>query len=56
MKLIAESIEKNNIPTEFIFGKYDVIIPWKHGDKLRALTSHLPHVEWKEVDKGHRLM
>jgi pimeloyl-ACP methyl ester carboxylesterase len=56
MKLIAESIEKNNIPTEFIFGKYDVIIPWKHGNKLRDLTSHLPHVKWKVVDKGHRLM
>ena len=56
MKLIAQSIEKNNIPTEFIFGKYDVIIPWKHGNKLRALTSHMNCVEWKEVDKGHKLM
>ena len=56
MKLIAQSIEKNKIPTEFIFGKFDVIIPWKHGDKLRSLTSDLPNVEWKLVEKGHRLM
>jgi pimeloyl-ACP methyl ester carboxylesterase len=56
MRLIAQSLEKNKIPTEFIFGKYDVIIPWKHGDKLRSMTSHLPHVEWKVVEKGHRLM
>ena len=56
MKLIAQSIEKNKIQTEFIFGKHDVIIPWKHGDKLRALTSHMNYVEWKEVDKGHKLM
>lgn len=56
MKLIAQSIEQNKIPTEFIFGKYDVVIPWKHGDKLRALTSQINHVKWKVVDKGHRLM
>ena len=56
MKLIAQAIEQNNIPTEFIFGKHDVIIPWKHGNKLRALTSHMNCVEWKEVDKGHKLM
>lgn len=56
MKLIAQSIEKNKIHTEFIFGKYDVIIPWKHGKKLRSFTSHLAHVEWKLVDKGHKLM
>jgi pimeloyl-ACP methyl ester carboxylesterase len=56
MNLIAQSIEKHNIPTEFIFGKFDVIIPWKHGNKLRALTSHLSHVEWKVVEKGHKLM
>ncbi len=56
MKLIAQSIEKNKIPTEFIFGKHDVIIPWKHGERLRSHTAHLPNVEWKEVDKGHRLM
>lgn len=56
MKLIAQAIEKNKIPAEFIFGKYDVIIPWKHGNKLRGLTSHLPNVEWTSVDKGHRLM
>jgi pimeloyl-ACP methyl ester carboxylesterase len=56
MKLIAQSLEKNKIPTEFIFGKYDVIIPWKHGERLRSLTSHLPHVEWKVLEKGHRLM
>ena len=56
MKLIAQAIEQNKIPTEFIFGKYDVIIPWKHGNKLRALTSHMNCVEWKEVDKGHKLM
>jgi pimeloyl-ACP methyl ester carboxylesterase len=56
MKLIAQSLESNNIRVEFIFGKYDVIIPWKHGERLRSLTSHLPHVEWKMVEKGHRLM
>ena len=56
MKLIAQSIEQNKIPTDFIFGKHDVIIPWKHGNKLRALTSHMNCVQWKEVDKGHRLM
>ena len=56
MKSIARSIEKNKIPTEFIFGKYDVVIPWKHGDKLRDLTSMMPYVKWKVVDKGHRLM
>ena len=56
MKLIAQAIEKNKIPTEFIFGKYDVVIPWKHGDKLRASTSQLPYVNWKIVEKGHRLM
>jgi pimeloyl-ACP methyl ester carboxylesterase len=56
MKLIAQSLEKNKIPTEFIFGKYDVIIPWKHGERLRSLTSHLPHVEWKVLEKGHRMM
>ena len=56
MKLIAQAIEQNKIPTEFIFGKHDVVIPWKHGDKLRVLTSHLPNVEWKVVDKGHKLM
>jgi pimeloyl-ACP methyl ester carboxylesterase len=56
MKLIAQSIEQKKIPTEFIFGKHDVIIPWKHGDKLRSMTSHLPHVEWKVIEKGHRLM
>ena len=56
MKLIAQAIENNKIPTEFIFGKYDVVIPWKHGDKLRALTSQMSYVKWKIVDKGHRLM
>jgi len=56
MKLIAQSLELNNIRVEFIFGKYDVIIPWKHGKKLRSLTSHLTHVEWKIVEKGHKLM
>ena len=56
MNLIAHSIKKNKIPVEFIFGKYDVIIPWKHGDRLRSLTSDLPNVEWKLVEKGHRLM
>jgi pimeloyl-ACP methyl ester carboxylesterase len=56
MKSIAQSIEKNKIPTEFIFGKYDVVIPWKHGDKLRDLTSKMPYVKWRVVDKGHRLM
>ena len=56
MNLIAQSLEKNNIPTEFIFGKHDVIIPWKHGKSLRALTAHLPNVEWKLVEKGHKLM
>jgi pimeloyl-ACP methyl ester carboxylesterase len=56
MKSVAHSIEINHIPIEFIFGKYDVIIPWKHGDKLRSMTSHLPHVEWKVMEKGHRLM
>jgi len=56
MKMIAHSIEKHNIPTEFIFGKFDVIIPWKHGNRLRSMTSHLPFVKWKMVDKGHRLM
>ena len=56
MKLIAQSIEKNKIPTEFIFGKHDVIIPWKHGDKLRRLTSNLTFVRWEIVERGHRLM
>lgn len=56
MKAIAQSIEKNKIPTEFIFGKYDVVIPWKHGNKLRKLTSNLTFVKWEMVDKGHRLM
>ena len=56
LKSIAHAIEKNKIPTEFVFGKYDVIIPWKHGKKLRSLTSHLPHVEWKVVEKGHKLI
>ena len=56
MKSVAQSLEKNKIPTEFIFGKYDVVIPWKHGERLRSMTSHLPNVEWKEVDKGHRLL
>lgn len=56
MNLIAHSIKKNKIPVEFIFGKYDVIIPWKHGERLRSLTSDLPNVEWKLVEKGHRLM
>lgn len=56
MKLIAQAIEKNKIPTEFIFGKYDVVIPWKHGNKLRSMTSHLSYVEWKLRDKGHKLM
>ena len=56
MKLIAQSIEQNKIPTEFIFGKHDVIIPWKHGDKLRRLTSNLTFVRWEIVERGHRLM
>jgi pimeloyl-ACP methyl ester carboxylesterase len=56
LKTVAQSIEQNKISTEFIFGKYDVIIPWKHGSELRALTSHMTLVEWKQVDKGHRLM
>jgi pimeloyl-ACP methyl ester carboxylesterase len=56
MKLIAHSLELNKIPTEFIFGKYDVIIPLRHGARLRDLTSQLNYVEWKVVDKGHRLM
>ena len=56
MKFIAQSIEQNTIPTEFIFGKYDVVIPWKHGNKLRSMTSHLSYVEWKLRDKGHKLM
>ena len=56
MKLIAQSIEKNKIPTEFIFGKHDVIIPWKHGDKLRRLTSNLTFVRWEILERGHRLM
>jgi pimeloyl-ACP methyl ester carboxylesterase len=56
MKLIAQSLESNNIRVEFILGKYDVIIPWKHGERLRSLTAHLPHVGWKIVEKGHRLM
>lgn len=56
MKLIAQSIDQNKIPTEFIFGKYDVIIPWKHGDELRKLTAQLPFVKWEVVERGHRLM
>ena len=56
MKLIAQSLEQNKIPTEFIFGKHDVIIPWKHGDKLRRLTSNLTFVRWEIVERGHRLM
>lgn len=56
MKSVAQSLEKNKIPIEFIFGKYDVIIPWKHGDKLRRLTSNLTFVRWKIVERGHRLM
>jgi pimeloyl-ACP methyl ester carboxylesterase len=56
MKLIAQSLEKNIIPIEFIFGKYDVIIPWKHGERLRSHTANLQNVEWKLVEKGHRLM
>jgi pimeloyl-ACP methyl ester carboxylesterase len=56
MKLIAQSIEQKKIPTEFIFGKHDVIIPWKHGDKLRRLTSNLTFVRWEIVERGHRLM
>jgi pimeloyl-ACP methyl ester carboxylesterase len=56
MKLIAQSIEKHNIPTDFIFGKYDVVIPWIHGDKLRRLTSNLTFVRWEIVERGHRLM
>lgn len=56
MTLIANSIEQNKIPTEFIFGKYDVVIPWKHGDKLRRLTSNLTFVRWEIVERGHRLM
>jgi len=56
MKLTAQSLEKNIIPIEFIFGKYDVIIPWKHGDKLRRLTSTLTFVRWEIVERGHRLM
>ena len=56
MKIVAQSIEKNKIPTEFIFGKYDVVIPWKHGDKLRRLTSNLTFVRWEIVERGHRLM
>jgi pimeloyl-ACP methyl ester carboxylesterase len=56
MNLIAQAMEKNKIPTEFIFGKYDVVIPWKHGEKLRSITSHLPFVQWKQLDKGHKLM
>ena len=56
MKLIAQAIEQNKIPTEFIFGKHDVIIPWKHGDKLRRLTSNLTFVRWEIVERGHRLM
>ena len=56
MKSVAQSLEKNKIPIEFIFGKHDVIIPWKHGDKLRRLTSNLTFVRWKIVERGHRLM
>jgi pimeloyl-ACP methyl ester carboxylesterase len=56
MKFIAHSIEQHTTPTEFIFGKHDVVIPWKHGNKLRSMTSHLPYVEWKLWDKGHKLM
>ncbi|MFA9220138.1 MAG: alpha/beta fold hydrolase [Sediminibacterium sp.] len=56
MKLIAQAIEKNKIQTEFIFGKHDVIIPWKHGGKLRRLTSNLTFVRWEIVERGHRLM
>ena len=56
MKTIAQSIETNRIPVEFIFGKYDVIIPWKHGDELRRFTSNLTFVKWEIVEKGHRLL
>lgn len=56
LRAVARAIEQNKIPIEFIFGKYDVIIPWKHGSELRALTSNMTLVEWKQVDKGHRLM
>ena len=56
MNLIAQAIEKNKIQTEFIFGKHDVIIPWKHGNKLRRLTSNLIFVQWEIVERGHRLM
>lgn len=56
MKLIAQSLELNKTPIEFVFGKHDVIIPWKHGDKLRRLTSNLTFVRWEIVERGHRLM
>ena len=56
MKSVAQSLELNQIPTEFIFGKYDTIIPWGHGQELRSLTKHITFVEWNEINKGHRLM
>lgn len=56
LKLVAKNLKQFEIPTEFIFGKYDAIIPWKHSNKLRRLTKDNAKVRWKQIEKGHNIL
>jgi pimeloyl-ACP methyl ester carboxylesterase len=56
LKTVATNLKCFGIEAEFTFGKFDAIIPWKHGKKLRQLTKNNPHVFWKKIDKGHNLL
>jgi pimeloyl-ACP methyl ester carboxylesterase len=55
LKLVAFNLSNYKIQTEFIFGNYDAIIPWKHGKKLRKYTSNNSLVTWTKLQKGHQL-
>lgn len=56
LKIVSKNLKQFEIPAEFIFGKYDAIIPWKHGKKLRKLTQGNVRVQWKQLEKGHKIL
>jgi pimeloyl-ACP methyl ester carboxylesterase len=56
LNIVAKNLKQFEIPTEFIFGKYDAIIPWQHGNKLRKLTKDNARVQWKQIEKGHKIL
>jgi hypothetical protein len=41
---------------DFVFGKYDKIIPVRNANRLRRMTRKLTHVSFRTVRSGHNLL